>query len=261
MRVAQKLVSLGRAARESAEIGVRQPLAVAQFVTREKWEAGALEKLGDLIKGELNVKDVQTLQGAEDVVTYALNPLPRLLGKKFGQDFPRVQKALREGDPAQVREWALALKQGETITVTLDGTTYEAAPEEVEVQQRAAEGFAIAEEAGYLAALDTRLSDELLREGLAREVVRRIQSTRKDANFEIEDAIAVVYTASNTLAEAITQYADYIQAETLAVSLERGEPGNGNGFYRAEFLPNEDVRKDTSVKGESLLIGIKQVAR
>jgi isoleucyl-tRNA synthetase len=257
MRVAQRLVSLGRAARDEAEIGVRQPLAVAQFVTREKSEAAALDQLAELIKSELNVKQVQVLEGADDVVQYALNPLPRLLGKKFGQEFPRVQKAMREGEPSQVRAWAQALKRGENITVELDGKTYEATPEEVEVQQRAAEGFAVAEEAGYLAALDTKLTEDLIREGLAREVVRRIQSTRKDANFEIEDTIAVVYTASDKLTEAIEQFAEYIKSETLAVSLQQEEPQNG--FFRADFLPSEDTKKDNSVKGESLSIGVKRM--
>jgi isoleucyl-tRNA synthetase len=259
MYVAQKLVSLGRAARDEAEIGVRQPLAVAQFVTREKWEAEALNRLADLVKGELNVKEVQVLQGADEVVQYALNPIPRLLGKKFGQDFPRVQKALREGDPAKVRGWAQALKRGENITVELDGKVYEATPEEVEVQQRAAEGFAIAEESGYLAALDTTLTDELVKEGLAREVVRRIQSTRKDANFEIEDTIAVVYKASDRLAGVIQQFAEYIKSETLAISLEAAEPANG--FFRADFLPHEDAKQDNSVKGEALSLGVKRMKR
>ncbi|HEX2619031.1 MAG TPA: isoleucine--tRNA ligase, partial [Phototrophicaceae bacterium] len=258
MHVVERLVSLGRAARDNAEIGVRQPLADAQFVTREASEGEALQALSDLIKGELNVKKITVLKGAADVVEYKLNPLPRFLGKKFGQDFPQVQKLLRESDQAQVRPWAQALMRGETITLTLDGKTFEAAPEEVEVKQAAAEGYAVAEEAGYLVALDTKLTDDLVKEGLAREVVRRIQSTRKDANFEIEDKIAVVYTASDKLAQAIEQFAEYIKTETLAVSLDHDRVENG--FYRADFLPHEDTKQDTSIKGESLSIGVKRAA-
>jgi isoleucyl-tRNA synthetase len=257
MDTVQKMVSLGRAARENAEIGVRQPLAAAQFVTREKWEAEALSRLSELIKAELNVKEIISLQDADEVVTYSLNPIPRLLGKKFGQDFPKVQKALRESDKGQVRSWAQALKRGENITVELDGTTYEATPEEVEVIQGAAEGFAVAEEAGYLAALDTTLTESLVQEGLVREVVRRIQNTRKDADFEIEDKINIVYTASDKLGAAIRQFADYIKDETLGVSLEEGEPKNG--FFRVEFVPNDDPKQDTSIKGERLTLGVKRV--
>ncbi|MBC8098518.1 MAG: isoleucine--tRNA ligase [Armatimonadetes bacterium] len=259
MRVVMRLVSLGRAARDNAEIGVRQPLATAQFLTREPWEGDALLKLAELVKSELNVKNVVVLQGAADVVTYALNPLPRLLGKKFGGEFPALQKQMREGDPAQIRAWAQALQRGESITLDYDGKTYSATPEEVEVKQLSAEGYAVAEDNGYLAALDTTLTEPLMREGLAREVVRRIQSTRKDADFEIEDTIAVVYEASDTLTQAIEQFADYIKTETLAVTLERGAPVNG--YYRADFVPHDDPKQDTSVKGEALALGVKRAAR
>jgi isoleucyl-tRNA synthetase len=99
MRLVQRLVSLGRAARESAEIGVRQPLATAQFVTRAGDEAAAVDRLGELIRSELNVKQVRVLNGADDVVEYALNPLPQVLGKKFGKDFPACRKPCARARP------------------------------------------------------------------------------------------------------------------------------------------------------------------
>ncbi len=257
MRVVQRLVSLGRAARESVGIGVRQPLAKAQFLTRSASEAEAVAALSALITGELNVKAVESLDSAEGLVSYALNPLPQLLGKKFGKDFPKVQKALREGSAENVIAWAQALLKGENVILTLGGTDYEVTPEEVEVKRSAAEGYAVAEEAGYLAALDVTLSQDLLREGLAREVIRRVQITRKDAGFEINDRIHIVYEASETLAAAIVQFADYIQAETLAESVAAGET-NGD-YIRAEFLPSEDPKQDTSVKGERLILGVQKV--
>ena len=257
MRVAQRLVSLGRAARESVEIGVRQPLSEGKFVLRDKTEADAIDLLGDLIKGELNIKQVSVVKATDEVVSFALNPLPQFLGKKFGKDFPKVQKTLREGPQDQVRVWAKTLLGGENVSVEIDGETFEVTPEEVEVQQNAAEGYAVAEEGGYLAALNTQLSDDLVMEGLAREVVRRVQSTRRDADFDIADNINIIYSASDKLSQAIEQFADYIKAETLAVSLAVGEPENG--YYRADFLPDEDPKQDTSVKGERLSLGVKRV--
>lgn len=248
MRLVERLVSLGRAARESVNIRVRQPLAVAQFVTREPAEAEAVKRLTDLIKSELNVKEVQVLASASDVVQYRLNPLPRLLGKKFGKAFPRVQAMLREGNQDDVRRWATRLTNGQTIIVELDGQTFEMTPEEVEVQQQAAEGFAVAEEGGYLAALDTTLTEELVMEGLAREVVRRVQTMRKDADFNIDDTITVTYVASERLAKAIEQYADYIKAETLSQSWQSGEPSNG--FHREDF----------QFDGETLSLGVKRAS-
>ncbi len=248
MRLVERLVSLGRAAREGVGIRVRQPLAVAQFVTRAAAEAEAVTRLADLIKSELNVKQVQVLASASDVVQYRLNPLPRLLGKKFGQDFPRVQAALREGQQEEVRVWATALLDGDSIMLELDGQAFEMTPEEVEVQQQAAEGFAVAEEGGYLAALDTTLTEALILEGLAREVVRRVQTMRKDADFNIDDTITVAYVASDRLARAIEQYADYIRTETLSQSLHKGEPSNG--FHREDF----------QFDGETLLLGVKRTS-
>ena len=256
MEVVQKLVSLGRAARDTVEIGVRQPLASAAFVTRSKAESEAVRKLSDLIESELNVKAIRTLDGADDVVEYKLNPLPQVLGKKFGKDFPKVQKTLREGDTEQVREWAQMLKRGDQVKLTLDDKEFSVTNEEVEVKQGAAEGYAVAEDGGLLAAVDTRLSDELVAEGLAREVVRRVQDTRRKADFNVEDRIHLVYKATGALQNAIRQFASYIQEETLAVSLEQGEANNG--YYRADFLPDTDPKKDGSVRGESLTIGVKR---
>lgn len=257
MRVVERLVSLGRAARDNAKIGVRQPLATATFVTREKWEAEALGTLADLVESELNVKAIAVVEDGGAFVQYTLNPLPSMLGKKFGKEFPRVQKALREGDASDVRSWARTLLAGGNVTLTLDGETYEVTPAECEVKQSSSDGYGVAEENGYLVALDTTLTEALVMEGLAREVVRRVQSTRKDADFEIEDNINVVYSATDKLAKAIEQFADYIKDETLALSLERREPENG--FYRADFLANDDPKQDKSVQGENLSLGVKRV--
>ena len=247
MRVVQRLVSLGRAARESVTIRTRQPLACAYFATREAAEAEAVRQLSDLVKAELNVKAVEVLAGTGDVVSYALNPLPSLLGKKFGKNFPLVQKALREGAVADITQWAKTLLAGETVTLELNGETFEVTPEEVEVQKKPAEGFAVAEENNYLVALDIKLTDDLVSEGLAREVVRRIQTMRRDADYNIEDKIEMVYTASERLAAAVQQFADYIAAETLSQSVQPGKPDNG--YFRQEF----------EFDGEQLTVGVKQI--
>jgi len=246
MQTVERLVSLGRAARESVNIRVRQPLASAQFVARTKAEADSVRSLSALIQSELNVKQVSVLDGAGDVVAYVLNPLPAKLGKKLGKDFPAVQKTLREGPTADVRAWAQTLLRGENVSLEVNGQTFEVTPEEVEVKQQSAEGFAIAEEAGYLAALDTRLTEELVMEGLAREVVRRVQTMRKDADFNIDDNIAIRYVASERLGKAISQFADYIRTETLGTSLESQEPNDG--FHKQDF----------AFDGETLSLGVKR---
>jgi isoleucyl-tRNA synthetase len=189
---------------------------------------------------------VGVLEGT-DAIRYRLNPLPSVLGKKFGKDFPRVQKSLREGAQEDVRRWAETLTRGENISVTLDGQTFEATPAEVQVLREAGEGFAVAEDSGYLVALDTKLTDDLIREGLAREVVRRVQSLRKDADFELNDRIALKYQASEKLMQAIKQFADYIGGETLSATLEVGEPDAG--FHSEKF----------DIDGESLTVAVKRL--
>ncbi|MFN8448591.1 MAG: isoleucine--tRNA ligase, partial [Anaerolineae bacterium] len=207
MRLVQRLVSLGRAARETVKLGVRQPLNSASFAVRDAKEAAAVRRHADLIAAELNVKSVDVLEEAGKVVSYKLNPLPSALGRKFGKDFPRVQKALREGAPSDVRRWAEELLRGMNVVVTLDGVDFEATPEEVQVLREAGAGFAVAEDSGYLVALDTTLTEDLIREGMAREVVRRVQSLRRDADFNISDHIVLMYEASDKLAQAIQQFA------------------------------------------------------
>ncbi len=239
MKLAQRLVSLGRAARESANLRVRQPLAEAAFAVRFPAEKEALRLLNDLVAGELNVKAVTALDGAGEVVSYSLNPLPPKLGKKYGKDFPKVQHALRDGAAEDVTAWAKALQSGETVNVTIDGEVYEVTPEECEVRQGAAEGFAVAEEGGYLAALSTTLDDDLVLEGLAREVVRRIQMMRRDADFEISDHIEITYRASEKMSAAIKAHAEYVRGETLADTLRESEPSGD--MFSQEFSVDEEV--------------------
>ncbi|HVU14478.1 MAG TPA: isoleucine--tRNA ligase [Phototrophicaceae bacterium] len=247
MRLVQRLVSIGRAARETVKLGVRQPLKSASFALREPQESAMVKRMADLIAAELNVKEVNVLDSASNVVSYKLNPLPSILGKKFGKDFPRVQKTLREGDPEHVRHWAEALLRGEFVELTLDGQKFEVTPTEVQVLREAGKGYAVAEDGGYLVALDTALNDDLIREGMAREVVRRVQQLRKDADFDVSDHITLKYQASDKLAQAIQQFAKYIGDETLSDKLEVSEPNDG--FHTEKF----------EMDGETLTVGVKRV--
>ena len=217
MRLVKRLVSLGHAARNSAEIKVRQPLPEASFAVRTPAEAKALRGLAYTVAEELNVKTVTVMDGAGDMIRYSLNPLPQKLGKRLGKNFPKVQKALREGSQAEVTAWAQQLLNGQKRPGRAQrADTFEVTPEEVEVRRNATEGYTVAEENGYVAALRTTLTDALIAEGMAREAVRRIQLMRRDADYALSDHIAVTYKASDKLAQAITANVDYVRTETLA---------------------------------------------
>ncbi len=239
MRLAQKLVSLGHAARNSAAIKVRQPLAEAVFVVRYSTEREVVRDLAATIAEELNVKAVQVAESAEAIVFYSLNPLPQVLARVLKGNFPKVQRALREGAPADVQRWAKALLAGKTINVEVDGHTYAITPEQCEVVQSAAAGYAVAEEYGYVAALATTLTEELIQEGLAREFVRRVQSLRKDADFAISDRITVTYQAGERLRAALRAFAEVIRRETLADALV--ESGPEAGAHSAAFSFDDET--------------------
>jgi isoleucyl-tRNA synthetase len=246
MRLAQKLVSLGHAARNSAGIKVRQPLAEAVFVVRYSAEREVVRDLAATIAEELNVKAVRVAESAEAMVSYSLNPLPQVLARVLRGDFPKVQRALREGAPADVQRWAKALLAGETISVEVDGQSYAITPEQCEVVQSAVAGYAVAEEYGYVAALATTLTEDLIQEGLAREFVRRVQSLRKDADFAISDRITITYQASNRLRDAVRAFAEVIQRETLADALVESGPEAGAHSAAFEF------------DGETVTIGVRR---
>jgi len=220
MRVVMRSASIGHAARAKAGRKVRQPLAEVAFSAPTPAEAAAIRAYAALLADELNVKSVTVLDHAEDAVTYSLNPLPKQLGQKHGAKFPKIKAALLEGDQSV---FARSLLSNNPVTVMVDGEALEVLPAEVEVKQSARGGYAVAEEGGYLAALKTDLTDDLVLEGLAREFVRRVQDLRKTAGLDISDRIIVRYEASKKLAEAVHAFAVYIKDETLCVDLAAGD--------------------------------------
>ncbi|MHB8626283.1 MAG: isoleucine--tRNA ligase [Aggregatilineales bacterium] len=252
MELIKRLSELGRSAREAVGIKLRQPLAEGMFAVRNPAELGALKRLEYLLSDELNLKAIHLLDSVGGVVAYTVHPLPSKLGKRLGSDFPRVQKLVREADAEQATGWARQLLDGRAINVNYDGLdgspkTAELAPDDVEVRRSAAGGFAIAEGGGYMVALKTELTDELEAEGLTRETVRRIQVMRRDADFALDDRIALTYQASDKLARALAQFADYLRTETLADQIEIGMPADGQTF---KF---ED--------GETITVSVKRLER
>ncbi len=232
MALVMRLASLGHAARNKANRKVRQPLAEAAFSVGSAEERGVLAGYADLLADELNVKQVRALDAAGEAVDYALNPLPKQLGQKYGSRFPAIRKAVL-ALPAEAA--AKTLLAGGAVAVAVDGETLEILPEEVEVRANARSGFAVASEGAYLAALVTELTPELVQEGLAREVVRRLQDLRKSAELDIADRIRVVFQASAGLEAAVAAFRPYIMGETLAVEMSAGTLDEGLPLVEDSF--------------------------
>jgi isoleucyl-tRNA synthetase len=237
MNLVMKMVSLGHSARQKANRKVRQPLEEVAISVRNDDEKRAIGSYAELIADELNVKHVRLLDASSEAVSYKIKPFPRQLGQKFGNRFPALAKIIIDLDTEKTARTFLA---GEPLIITLEGQQYEILPEDVEVSAEAKEGFSIANEGAYMAALVTDLTPKLIQEGLAREFVRRVQDLRKQADFEISDRIEIFLECSPGLQNAISEFSAYIAVETLA-SVIQFELPSGSTPVEDEF-ENENMR-------------------
>jgi isoleucyl-tRNA synthetase len=221
MDVVRRAVELGRQARATAKIKMRQPLSCAYIRASSKYSDAALRRFRTLVLDELNVKDAQVVGIDASFIEYALRPnLPRL-GPRFGKDLGALRKAIAAADPRAV---AVAAAGGNGFEVSTDGKKFALEPDDVLVDSKSAQGFAFADGDGMLVALDTRLDEALELEGWSREIVRAVQDARKAAGFDVSDRIALTVVAEGEQYRAAVQWKDYIVEQTLATSwsLERG---------------------------------------
>jgi isoleucyl-tRNA synthetase len=219
MNLARQISSLGLSARNTAGIKVRQPLNKVMVYVGDQRTLN--QDLIDIVTDELNVKEFEFVREASQLVTYQILPENQLLGPRFGSQFPQVRKALARLDPEPVAE---KVKAGSSIKLEVDDQTVELSPEEVMVRTQPLEGLTVADDKQVTVALDINISPELRSEGLAREIVRRIQAMRKEAGFNIEDRITTYYQAEGKLDQVFKTWGDYISAETLSTKLVDQEP-------------------------------------
>jgi isoleucyl-tRNA synthetase len=217
MAAVRRVVTLGHAARKAAAVKVRMPLPrlVAVF-DRGDHDRGLLDgtdELAELVRDELNVKTFEVRDDAEGLVREVVRPDLKVLGPKLGKELPRGRSALAEG--RYERRDGTFVVEGHTLDLT-----------EVLVSHEGAAGHAVGRDAGLVVALDTRLTPELELEGLARELVRRVNDMRRDAGLEISDRIALRYGGG--LGPAIERYRDLVASETLATSVTPGPAGRGH---------------------------------
>jgi isoleucyl-tRNA synthetase len=218
---ARRAVELGRAARAQARVKVRQPLRKAVIVATGS-ERAEIERLEDLVAGELNVKELEFVSEEAELVRYQVKPNYRVLGPRFGGQMPKAAAAIEALDPEHVAE---AVRGDRRIGINVDGTEHELASDEVTLVMQPLDGYQVESEAGRAVALALELDDELRREGLAREVVHAIQNARKEAGLEVTDRISLVLGGDQELLDAIRANEDYVTGETLATSLSYDEAG------------------------------------
>jgi isoleucyl-tRNA synthetase len=226
-------VNLGRAARNKANVKVRQPLPEVRIWARDEATLAAVERMQDQLLDELNVKGIWRIDDPAQYATYVIRPNLSVLGPKYGKRLGEVRGLLAAADPATV---ASTIRSGNELELG----EFQLTPNEVLVDVKEREGFNVAEEGDLLVALDTTLTPELVAEGLARDFVRGVQDARKDAGLRIEDTIRLAWTASAEVGSAIERHLEEIAAETLA---REAAPGwvDGASYKTTVKVGNEQV--------------------
>ncbi|MGB9839868.1 isoleucine--tRNA ligase [Thermovenabulum sp.] len=245
MELARRIVELGRAARNKAKIKNRQPLSKMMVQLRNAQDEDLIKDLTDIIKDELNIKEIEYIDVAEEYFTYMLKPRFDLLGPKYGKLMPKIAKEISAANAsALIRE---AREKGE-IKINVDGQEITIKEEELDIRAEDKAGYCTEGEAGYYVVLDTHITEELLLEGIARELTSKIQNMRKEAGFEVEDKILVYYTSgSKEVIEAVNVFGESIKEDTLALTLSD------------EQMPPDVYLREWDVNGFSVMLGIKKI--
>lgn len=228
MRLAITAASLGRAARGSADIKLRQPLAQARIFVATDQERATLLELLDVLQEEINVKDVAIVSEVGELVEYKILPNNRLLGPKYGRDFPQLRSTLAALPPAEA---ARTLQDTGRLSIMLNGAPVTLTADELLVQTESRGDLAVASDKGVTVAVDTHITPELVQEGYARDLVRALNTARKEAGYAISDRIAVQVMVEDSaeapdILASLNQFAAFIRQETLAETLRTGAEGD-----------------------------------
>jgi len=244
MAVARRAVRLGLAARAQRKVKLRQPLSEAVVVAQPQ-ERAALSRLAEVVREELNVKELRLVAAEEELGGYELKPNYRLLGPRFGKLMPKVAQAIAALDQGAA---AAALRERGEVEVEVEGERHRLGKEELLLSLRPPEGYAVEREGAFAVFVNLALDRALVAEGRAREIVRAVQNARRNAGLQVVDRIALRLSGAAELLEAAQAHADYLAAETLASSLAFGEASE-DGFDHAE---------EVSLEGLTLRIALRR---
>ncbi len=232
MLFVKRVVSMSLAARRRKNLKVRQPLS--RIIIHDKGKTNPPEDIKDVIRKELNIKQIDFSADADAYVSYSAKPDFSKLGPRFGKAAGQVAEKIKSLSTEQIKQFEV---EG-SLTIDVDGRPVELTEEHLEVVRLEKEGFAVEVDGPITVALDTSLTPELIDEGFARELVNKIQNMRKDSGFEVTDRIEVKLYADEPLAGAADRYQQYICDETLADSLERANLNQSDGGNAKEWKIN-----------------------
>ena len=242
MDAVRRVASLAHAARQQQRLAVRQPLARLQVAIPAAVRDAVSEELLELLRLEVNVKEVEIVASDTDLVRLRAKPNFRSLGKRYGKRTPAVAAAALGLGADALR----GLEEGNTATLDLDGEAVTFLPEDVVVEREVASDWLVGSDGPFVAALDPRLSPELRDEGISREMVNRIQRLRKEAGYAYTDRIALWVSADDLVIDAVRRHADFIRNETLARQLEIGR------------APAVDLEHHVDIDGHAVIVGMQR---
>lgn len=232
-----EIVVLGRSCRNESGIKNRQPIGTLYVGATEVLP----EEFIDIVAEELNVKHVEFTTEAAEYISYSFKPQMRTLGPKYGKMLNNIRTALTELDGTV----AMAeLNETGVLKLTIEGSEIELTKEDLLISTAQKEGYVAAADKGYTVVIDTNLTEELLEEGFVREIISKIQTMRKEADFEVQDHIEVAYTGNEKVAAIMAKNADYIASEVLAISVVAGTV--------------EGYTKDWKINGEEVTFSVKK---
>jgi len=195
-------------------------------------QKGEIEAVSELIKAEVNVKEIELMDDASDVLVKQIKPNFKVLGPRFGKDMGLVSKEIQNFSQEQINE----IEKSGSLDVVISGKSITLTNEDVEISSQDIEGWLVANSNGITVALDITITDELRNEGIARELVNRIQNIRKDSGFEVTDRIKVYLKDNEVLEQAVKNNESYIKSETLT----------------DELIFNEEIENGTEIEFDEI---------
>ncbi len=216
MAVTRQAVSMGRAIRSMHNLKNRQPLKAIHLVTRESNEKRILIEMEDIVREELNVKDVVFRENEEELVEYSAKANFRKLGKELGKDMREAAQKIEELSGREIQ----GLIEGTTLSIDVGGRTLDLTQDDVIIQRTERENLRVLNEGSLTVALDPEITEELRQEGIVRDLIRQIQNLRKESGLEVSDRIRLRISGPEELREAVENNEEYLMGETLALSLD-----------------------------------------
>ncbi|RIA08394.1 isoleucyl-tRNA synthetase [Flavobacteriaceae bacterium MAR_2010_72] len=216
MESAQTISSLVLSLRAKEKIKVRQPLQKIMIPVDSKQQKDEILAVADLIKHEVNVKHVEVKEDASEILVKQIKPNFKVLGPRFGQDMKAIAQIVNNFTADDIKK----IEQNGVFDVEINGKSITLERSDVEITSQDIEGWLVANEGALTVALDVTLTEDLKKEGIARELVNRIQNLRKDSGFELTDRIAVQFQKDEQIINAINKNLEYIKTETLTEDLE-----------------------------------------